>query len=67
MPKAGQTILWKRYGFRHILKDDRRTFCGTDVTFNVAWNSYVVYGKEAERRPLCGTCRRLAKKGDANV
>ena len=29
-PKPGDFVLWKPYGFRHIIKEGTRTLCGND-------------------------------------
>lgn len=56
----GEYVLWKEYGFRHIIKEGRTVLCGN--TFDVTW-AYsphrIKYGKDTEHRPLCGLCRRL--------
>lgn len=56
-PKPGDLVLWKQYGFRHIIRDDTKTLCGNDWKRHVGW--WILLGKDTEYRPLCGVCRRI--------
>jgi hypothetical protein len=69
-PKAGELILWKAYGFRHIVKDENDTFCGHNYRsdWNMYkewsardefWGNHIKYGKDTMGRPLCGLCRKV--------
>lgn len=62
-PQPGDTVLWKEYGFVHIMKTDVVTYCGYDAKWR--WNfantydsSWFKINENPRNRPVCGTCRK---------
>jgi hypothetical protein len=59
---AGTKVLWKRYGFVHIVRpNETHTWCGHYLTLVFAYRG-VLGEKEIAKRPVCGTCKKLFLK-----
>lgn len=46
--KIGGYVLWRQYGFRHIIKDDKKTLCGNNWGFN--YSRYRTWSKEYDQK-----------------